>query len=118
MRADLVELAEGFHGLNPEELGALSPLPIEVLLGASAQQRFGAIFAQCVLRFIKPRTQVMNAIAVGFELLGVYRLHFVAVGREVQLSPRLGLSCDALVEFRVGHDTRSGPAKLRFAHRA
>lgn len=88
------------------------------MLGAAAQECFGSVIAQRILCAVEPVTQVMDAIPVGFELLGIHRLHFVAVRSEVQLSPRLGLSCDALVEFRFGYDTGSGPAKLRFAQRS
>ena len=102
-----------------KEAGALSPLPVEVVFGASADRGLGAVIAQGFVGVVEPLAQVMDAVAVGFELLGIHRLHFPAIRREMQLSPRLGLSCDALVEFRFGHNTGSGPAKLlSFAHRS
>lgn len=102
-----------------KETGALSPLPVEIVFGAAANEGLGAVIAQRFVRIVEPFAQVVDAVAVGFELLGIHRLHFPAVWGEMQLSPRLGLSCDALVEFRFGHNAGSGPAKrLRFAHRS
>lgn len=101
------------------ETGALSPLPVKIVFGAAANKGLVSITAQGFVRVVEPFAQVVDAVAVGFELLGIHRLHFPAIGGEVQLSPRLGLSCDALVEFRFGYSAGSGPAKLlRLAHRS
>lgn len=40
-----------------------------------------------------------------------------AIGSKMQLGPRLGPSCDPLVAFRFGDDSRSGATEL-FGHRS
>lgn len=91
--------------------------PVEILLGPSALQSFCAVIAKLIVRAVEAFAEMMDAITKGPELLGVDLLHLVALRREMQLNPRLGLSCDFLVEFRFGDYARSGPAKL-LTHRS
>ncbi|WP_139247362.1 hypothetical protein [Hyphomicrobium sp. NDB2Meth4] len=100
-----------------ERTGAALPPSVEILFGPSALQGSGALIAKSIMRAVEAFAEMMDAITKGPELLGVDLLHLIALRREMQLNPRLGLSCDFLVEFRFGDYARSGPAKL-LTHRS
>jgi hypothetical protein len=100
-----------------EEAGALSPLPVEIVFGATALQGAGMAGFEILARGFEALIDMANA---AFGVLIDLPPHFRGlppVRSKMQLGPRLGPSCNALVEFRLGDYTGSGPAKL-FTHRS
>lgn len=68
---------------------------------------------------VEALAQNANTILMLFEGLDVDLLDDIALRREMQLSPRLGLSCDPLFEFRLGYNAAGSTSELfRIAHRS
>lgn len=96
---------------------ALSPLPVEILFGATALQGAGMAVLEVLTSLFEALIDMADA-AFGFLVdLPPHIRCFPPVRGEVQLGPWLGPGCDTLVEFRFGDYSGSGPAKL-FTHRS
>lgn len=92
-------------------------LPVEILFGASALQRAGMAGFEVLARYFQALIDMADA-AFGFLIdLPPHIRCLPPVRGEMQLGPWLGPGCDTLVEFRFGHNTGSGPAKL-LTHRS
>lgn len=113
---DLGEAAHG-HGLKLKKTGALSPLPVEVLLGASALKCAGMAFLEILAGRVESLIKVPDAVLSGEIDLSPHFSCFPPFRGEMQLGLQFRPSCDPLVEFRLGHNTGSGPAKL-LTHRS
>ncbi|MCC7253060.1 hypothetical protein [Hyphomicrobium sp.] len=100
-----------------KKTGALSPLPVEILFGASALQGAGVAGLKILARCFQALIDMTDAAFGGLIDLPPHFRGFPPVRGEMQLGPRLGPGCDTLVEFRLGHGTGGGSAKL-LTHRS
>ena len=95
----------------------LSPLPVEILFGASALQGAGMAVLEVLARSFEALVDMADA---AFGIVVDLPLHFrdlPAIRGEVQLGPRLGPGCDTLVAFCFGDYSRSGATEL-LTHRS